>query len=215
MHVDANALRRASKVFSTMLFGPFLDAKRTADWTVELPEDDPEALKVIFTAVHGKIGKVPLELKLNTLFQIAVTADKYLMVDALRGPLTSPWTRPSRPGGWSKHDAGGTSYQDLQRLCVVSYFGTKEDLKHILITLICKTWTDPEGKLIFTSTLSSKDKNADPENGWNSHSESSYESDTERNFEENLEKRISEWEEFVPLSQTIIGKSINLVEITR
>ncbi|KAG8159869.1 hypothetical protein KVR01_010506 [Diaporthe batatas] len=187
MMVDANALRRVSKIFGVMLFGSYLEAKQTADWAVELPEDDPEALEVVFNAAHGNIGRLPLELELDSLFQLAVTADKYLMVDVLRGPISSRWTCLSHPGGLWNLDMGRTSYQDLQRLCVITYFGSKEQLKHILVGLIYKADTDPEGRLIFT-TMSNGDEDDNPEKG----------------FEGDSEQQIREWKEFVPLPQIII-----------
>ncbi|KAG6368602.1 hypothetical protein INS49_002815 [Diaporthe citri] len=76
MQVDANALRRASKVFNRMLFGPFSESHQTEEWTVELPEDDPEPLRVIFHAAHGNFGRVPQRLKVADLYDVTVMADK-------------------------------------------------------------------------------------------------------------------------------------------
>lgn len=143
MRVDANVLRRPSKIFNRMLFGPFLESERTADWTVKLPEDDPEALKVILNA---DMGRVPLILELCHFYRITVMAHKYRMVGLLL-PWAPTWT--STPTDLRNFEMDETSYEDIQRLCVMSYFGTIQQFKPVIINLILKSRTDPGGKLLF------------------------------------------------------------------
>lgn len=181
MRVDANALRRTSKVFGAMLFGPFIESKRTADWTVKLPEDDPEALQVIFNAAHAENSKVPPELELSKFYRITVMADKYRMVGLLR-PWASTWTSTINTKDVRGVYRDGTTYEDLQRLCVLYYSGTAQQLKEILVTLIFQTKTNPEGRLIF-----------------------GVKTDTD---EDDSEKQTREWEAFVPLPQSMIGEAL-------
>lgn len=50
-----------------MLFGNFKEAKREADWTVRLPEDDPRALRCLLYIIHGYATQVPDSGSLNEI----------------------------------------------------------------------------------------------------------------------------------------------------
>ena len=51
--VCSAALRRASAVWKSMLFGPWVEAKPAeGDWTVNLPEDNPESFNVLLAIFH-------------------------------------------------------------------------------------------------------------------------------------------------------------------
>lgn len=163
LRVDATALRRASKVFKRMLFGPFMESHQTADWTVELPEDDPEALKVIFHAAHANFGSMPLDLSLDELYQITVMAEKYAMVGSLQ-PWASDWTSADKhPYLRNSEDKDETSYEDLQRLCIMYYFGTIQQFQEILVSLVLKSKTNEDGKLLFWCTGGMDEESSSPE----------------------------------------------------
>lgn len=195
MQVDANTLRRASKAFDRMLFGSFVESDRTPKWTVELPVDDPEALEVIFNAAHADMRKVPRNLELSVVYNIAVMADKYLMVDWLR-PWTSTWKSTIKNKYLRKFYKNGTTYQDLQKLCVMCYFGTVEELKKIVVPLIFETRAGRSGEqLLFRMTTDTDGVGTD---GVDS------------------EKKVKEWETFWPLPQWIIGESLStFIQIPR
>ncbi|KAG4284799.1 hypothetical protein FPRO04_05181 [Fusarium proliferatum] len=93
LHVDSNALCRASKVFRAMLRGHFSDSKPANDlhrWEVKLPENDPEAFVVLMDVVHANFDHAPLNLKPQELYNICVLTNKYDMTKTLR-PMATAW----------------------------------------------------------------------------------------------------------------------------
>lgn len=103
--VCSKALSRASKPFKTMLYGPYAESKPTSqtinpEWTVTLPDDNPDALAVLLNIVHGIFEKVPATVDRGQLFRITVLTDKYDMTHILR-PWTRQWMQPflERPVG--------------------------------------------------------------------------------------------------------------------
>jgi len=89
--VCSAALRRASPVWKFMLFGPFTEAKpAVGDWVVELPEDDPETLKILLGLLHGVFAAIPPTLPLAVLCRVLVMADKYDLFHLLR-PVVNAW----------------------------------------------------------------------------------------------------------------------------
>lgn len=152
MQVDANALRRASKVFSRMLFGPFSESHQTENWTVELPEDDPEALRVIFHVVHGNLGNIPEKLTTPVLYDITVMADKYAMIGSLQ-PWGLNWTLPYlKSCEWNPEDKNETSYEDLQMLLVMYHLGPPPQFDDVLDTVLLKSKTNSDGRIRFKMT---------------------------------------------------------------
>ncbi|KAF5570767.1 hypothetical protein FPHYL_955 [Fusarium phyllophilum] len=93
LHVDSNALCRASKVFRAMLRGSFSDSKPANNlhrWEVRLPEDNPEAFVVLMDIVHANFDHAPLDLKPQELYNICVLTNKYDMTKTLR-PMATAW----------------------------------------------------------------------------------------------------------------------------
>jgi hypothetical protein len=89
--VCSAALRRASPVWKVMLFGPFAEAKPAeGDWVVELPEDNPETLKILLGLLHGVFAAIPPTLPLAVLCRVLVVADKYDLFHLLR-PVVNAW----------------------------------------------------------------------------------------------------------------------------
>ncbi|KAJ4397602.1 hypothetical protein N0V93_001835 [Gnomoniopsis smithogilvyi] len=96
--VCSKALSRASKPFKTMLYGPYAESKPVSqttspEWTVALPDDNPDALAVLLNIVHGIFDKVPATLDRGQLFRICVLTDKYDMTHILR-PWARQWMEP-------------------------------------------------------------------------------------------------------------------------
>lgn len=151
MQVDANALRRASKVFDRMLFGPFRESHQTANWTVELPEDDPEALRIILHAIHANFGNLPRDLALSKLYDLAMMADKYGVIGSLLpwGHCWTIWLGEKPSDQWRSKDKNETSYQDLQRLLILYHFGSFFQFKGFLTILVLKSNSSPTGQLLF------------------------------------------------------------------
>ncbi len=97
-------MARTSPVWDTMLFGPFLEGQAqqaTADnWTVALPEDDPDALLILLRATHGDLVAIPGVLSRDQLLRLVVLCDKYDTVGTLR-TFWEPWVNQVDPGALS------------------------------------------------------------------------------------------------------------------
>ena len=91
--VCSRALARSSPAWAAMLFGPFSEGQgqqRTADWRVELPDDDPEALRIVLNVAHCRTDRVPEVLLQEAMFKLTVLCDKYDLV-ALLKPYWKDW----------------------------------------------------------------------------------------------------------------------------
>lgn len=89
--ICSRALARVSKPFKAMLYGDFAESKsriKGPNWTVELPEDNPQAFTTILHIVHSQFGMVPEIVTRETLHQITILTNKYDMTESLR-----PWAR--------------------------------------------------------------------------------------------------------------------------
>lgn len=89
--VCSKALARVSNPFKAMLYGGFAEGKpqnEDSNWTVALPEDDPEAFATILNIIHNKYAMVREMVTRTQLFHIAVLTDKYDMTGVLR-----PWAQ--------------------------------------------------------------------------------------------------------------------------
>lgn len=99
LRVQSLFLKAVSKPFSVM-FGPdwkeghdMLD--RRAPVELSLPEDNASALKLICAIIHHRNKKVPQSLTAGDVLGVAVTADKYNCVHALKF-ASSSWLRPGK-----------------------------------------------------------------------------------------------------------------------
>lgn len=72
--ITSHALRFASPVRRTMLTGPFREAIATE---VNLEDDDPAAMRILFLMAHLQFFKVPQQLSFDTLVNLASHIHKY------------------------------------------------------------------------------------------------------------------------------------------
>jgi hypothetical protein len=98
LRVYSLVLGNASKYFKAM-FGPnFMEGQNLGPNTlteIELPEDNPEAMGIIFNVIHSRNSAVRENLDSNQIFQVAVAADKYDCVGALSYAIKD-WLNYSR-----------------------------------------------------------------------------------------------------------------------
>lgn len=122
-------LNAASKPFSAM-FGPdwkegqdILD--RDGPVEILLPEDNADALKVICAVIHHQNNEVPQDLAAGEILGIAVAADKYDCVDALKF-ASANWLLP-----------GGKEAKDLMLLAAAAHlFQNAQAFKDITRELV-------------------------------------------------------------------------------
>lgn len=74
--VNSLFLTNASKPFAAML-GPYQQPEGGGPREIALPEDDAEAIKIIFNIVHVRNHEVPTLWLPDTLLEVALAADKY------------------------------------------------------------------------------------------------------------------------------------------
>lgn len=134
LRVHSLFLKTASKPFS-VLFGPdwqeghnMLD--RGGPVELLLPEDNARALKLICVIIHHQNKKVPQTLAAGDVLRVAVIADKYDCVDALKF-ASGNWLRPSKnaPGDLMLLTAAAYLFQNAQafneitRALILNYNG--------------------------------------------------------------------------------------------
>ncbi len=76
-----------------MLFGSFKEGKEqqtTDNWVVELPEDNPAALRILLNVAHCQVGLIPAVLQHEDMFNLTILCDKYDMVGLLK-PFWRDW----------------------------------------------------------------------------------------------------------------------------
>ncbi|KAK5658127.1 hypothetical protein OQA88_2683 [Cercophora sp. LCS_1] len=89
--VCSAAMRRASKVWKTMLFGGYEESRPVGrEWLVSLPEDKPEPILVILNIIHGNFSLVPAKPSLAEMYEILEVTNKYDMSGVIR-PWAANW----------------------------------------------------------------------------------------------------------------------------
>lgn len=157
--VDANALRRSSKVFERLLFHVFEAPHQASIWTFERPSDKSQSFKLLLDAAHANFGETPKALGLAQLHDLAAVAKKYGMLKLLR-PWAEGWTSKWRLQKLETGDSEKTTtFADILKISVLYHLGTPESFAEFLVNVILKTKTDADGDLIFSSRKSQAGKN--------------------------------------------------------
>lgn len=96
--VHSMLLRAVSRVFSVMFRPDWKEGQdlldRDGPTELPLPEDNAAALKIICCIIHHRNREIPQTLAAGDILAVAVTADKYDCLHALRFASES-WLRPS------------------------------------------------------------------------------------------------------------------------
>ncbi|KAL1839666.1 hypothetical protein VTJ49DRAFT_1276 [Mycothermus thermophilus] len=88
--VCSAALRRASPVFKTMLFGPWRESKpATGDWIVDLPEETKFVLNSVLPIIHAVPVLVKPFVDIDPFIDVLMFADKYDMKEILQPWITN------------------------------------------------------------------------------------------------------------------------------
>ncbi|CAJ2504019.1 Uu.00g114130.m01.CDS01 [Anthostomella pinea] len=94
--VCSRALSRSSPFWEKILYGEFSESQKMhlergdAEWVVKLPDDDPDAMKVLLDISHSRFADVPQVMYPDELYPITVITDKYDLTHLLQ-----PWAE-----GW-------------------------------------------------------------------------------------------------------------------
>lgn len=95
LNVSSHALILSSDYFRKELRSPWKEGEELAangTVTINLPEDDTEAMEIICHAVHHRTDSVPGTVSLRLLSKMAVLSDKYFFDAALKTTVTT-WIR--------------------------------------------------------------------------------------------------------------------------
>ncbi|KAK4210510.1 hypothetical protein QBC37DRAFT_428698 [Rhypophila decipiens] len=147
--VDSRAVSRGSPVLKRMLNGPFMESKPSdnTEWRVSLPDDIPEAAKVLFDIAHSRFEAVDsLTPSVAYLHAILVFSEKYDMTALLR-PWAKSWLPLQRINTW-------TGFTEFAQLVGITWeLGAKDSLDLLVKRMLveCGTGTD-DGKLIAHGT---------------------------------------------------------------
>ncbi|KAF3022628.1 hypothetical protein E8E14_013904 [Neopestalotiopsis sp. 37M] len=159
--VCSRALARSSPVMEAMLFGSFREA---AQKTINLPEDDPEAVQSLLYLAHGDVEKIfgltdreasrpacPQAKFVDYVYALAVVANKYLMTQKLR-PFMSTWCQLLIT--WEEvesHSSSPETYERLEKLMWIAHeFGHLELYQTVFMHL---TWYLEHGHVLFCHVL--------------------------------------------------------------
>ena len=124
-----------------MLYGALKEGKNQqrdgTRWTVDLPEDNPDALRVCLRAVHCKFDIIPPSLSEEAIFDLVILCDKCDMVGLLK-PFWDQWVT-ALPA------ARGDPVSFVHRLWIARTLGYKECYKMTLMKLMSLLRIDGEG----------------------------------------------------------------------
>lgn len=150
--VCSKTLSRASPVFKEMLYGGFAESKQPKkgdqSWTVKLPDDDHDSLKILLDIMHANFDKIPSKLRsLDKLYRIAVLTDKYDTAHLLR-PWIHQW-------GWSDYINLAWNYSSekskesfLEKLLWISWqIGMQKQIQYSVGELADFSCIDDQGTL--------------------------------------------------------------------
>ncbi|GJC95060.1 BTB/POZ domain-containing protein [Colletotrichum higginsianum] len=89
LRADSLILKRASRVFGAMLGPRFSEGQKLLDRGAEpvkisLPDEDPEIMELILNILHHQNSRVCQIAAADSILEVAVIADKYDLVDALK-----------------------------------------------------------------------------------------------------------------------------------
>lgn len=109
-----------------------------------LPEDDPDALRIILFIVHYKHELLPENVPFDLFFQLVVLSDKYDMVAPLK-PFWASWHI-----SMSGHELAGQSPRHvIQRLWISHALGDGSSFLEAIMVLVLCSMTYDDGQLYF------------------------------------------------------------------
>lgn len=132
----------ASDAFNNLLYEINTRPKKGA-WVINLPDDNPQALKVILQIIHFRFGEVPKCPTIDELFEICILVSKY---DCTH--LIQPWAE--KWGGLLKGFANNRNAPTLNfKVLWVSWvLGCVRPFRDMVDSIILTSKIDEHGDLI-------------------------------------------------------------------
>jgi hypothetical protein len=157
--VCSRTLARSSPVWDTLLYGPYLEGQaqqKDDTWEVDLPEDDPLALRIILHAVHYRLDAMPSTVPFDILVQLVVVSDKYDMVASLK-PFWRAWYRQT--------DQSQLFHEGpkrlVQHLWIAHTLGEGLEFRNAVMQLLFRANSTIDGRLFLPDAFSGNDYDLD------------------------------------------------------
>ncbi|KAI1348425.1 hypothetical protein F5Y01DRAFT_306746 [Xylaria sp. FL0043] len=160
-HVNSAILAGASPAFGFVLYSPSAATTREdgVDWTVHLPDDDPQAMQTIINILYGHypVTLSDEHVTLGQLLHLTILADKYDLVQHF-SEWSARWVQDMERY-WLGGRFIGKSTEDLESLLWIFWVLGHEPLYTYMILQIAfhseldaaGRLTDPAGQLCFTN----------------------------------------------------------------
>ena len=137
--VCSRTVRRCSPFWDTLLYGEFAKARgqqKDDNWSVLLPEDNPEGLEIILHAIHHKHETPPRPMACGLLSQVTMLADKYDMIECL-SPFWRGWCCTCRHSS-ARPLSKNTPQELIQHLWVYDKLGDVQGFRLAVKTLMSR-----------------------------------------------------------------------------
>jgi hypothetical protein len=165
LRVHSLFLKAASKPFSALLGPDWMEGNKMLDRDgpveILLPEDDADALNLLCAILHHQNKDISQTLSAGDVLGVAVMADKYDCLDALKF-ASGHWLRPGSPVTTKAGDLillmaaaylfqNTRVFKEITRALVLNYGGSYldlicEDVESVLPwKLFCKSLNDSNG----------------------------------------------------------------------
>lgn len=160
-HLNSAVVAGASPAFGLALYSPSAETTRqdSVKWTVNFPDDDPQAMRTIVGILYGHCPTSSLDkhMDLEQLLQLTVLADKYDLV-----PLLQRWSAQwvaDMERYWVDRTFVRQSTEDLESLLWIFWVLGHEPLYAYMVLQIAfyseldaaGKLTDPAEQLCFTN----------------------------------------------------------------
>lgn len=144
--VCSYSLRRVSATWHDRLYGQRSDPRHREGkhpWTICLPDDNPDAMRIILRVVHGNLSGMPAVLSMDMLCHLTATCDRHDMMGLLK-PCWSDWAQ--------KLPKSNFNPATFSRQIWTAYkLGHLAWYRETLAAFLCHTQKSPDGR-VFSET---------------------------------------------------------------
>jgi len=121
--------------------------QRSIAWSLDLYDDDPDAMLILLRAMHGQEYFVPVNLEFELLLEVVKAADKYDCGDVVK-PWSQAWMMGV--GQWNEEEAVKDGNEGWLAVCVV--LGNSQNFRALMKTLMKETFLR-DGEMVRRSTI--------------------------------------------------------------
>lgn len=155
--VCSKTVARASKFFKRLLYGGYAESKPVdgGQWTVHLPDDDPDIMEDILNIMHNAFFEVQWHdwrRYLDSLYSLMVLVEKYDLIHLLI-PYVHICELGLRDAMWEMGFRGDDNLGSYsQALWVAWQLGDKDAFKRLIYYIAFRTHVSEDGRLMYRQT---------------------------------------------------------------